>query len=192
MTVASIAGYRRVEPLWRPARRLHRSEIPEKVWHWLLDKASLTERIIGACPGRFRVQVVHQKRGRVMRNEARTLNMRASTHAIVRQVQLVCGEIPWVYARTVIPPATLHRRLRRLMRQGSRSLGSTLFSDPSMKRGEVEVTCLTASDELYGSVTGGLSRKPETIWGRRSVFRLGGKPLLVCEFFLPEIGEFTE
>jgi len=192
MDAASIAGHRRAEPLWRPARRLNRSDIPEKIWPWLLDKASLTERIIGACPGRFRVQVVNQQRGRVMRNEAHTLNMRAGTHAIVRQVQLVCGETPWVYARTVIPPATLNRRLRRLARLGSRSLGATLFSDPSMKRGEVEVACLTASDELYRSVTGDLSRKPETIWGRRSVFRLGGKPLLVCEFFLPEIGEFTE
>jgi chorismate-pyruvate lyase len=35
-----------------------------------------------------------------------------------------------------------------------------------------------------------LRDKPETIWGRRSLFRLGGKPLLVCEFFLPDIAEF--
>jgi chorismate--pyruvate lyase len=192
MAAANISGHRRVEPLWRPARQLSRSDIPAKVWPWLLDKASLTERIVGVCPGRFRVQVVNQERGRVMRNEAEALNMRQGTHAIVRRVQLLCDETPWVYARTIIPPATLHRRLRRLVRLGSRSLGATLFSDPSMKRGEVEVTYLTASDELYRSVTGGLSRKPETIWGRRSVFQLGGKPLLVCEFFLPEIGEFTE
>ena len=192
MAAASITGHRRVEPLWRPARRLNRSEIPEKVWPWLLDKTSLTERIITACPGCFRVRVVNQARGRVWRNEAEALNMRQGTHAIVRQVQLLCDETPWVYARTIIPPATLHRRLRRLMRQGSRSLGATLFSDPSMERGEVEVTCLTAADELFCSIAGDSPDKPEKIWGRRSVFRLGGKPLLVCEFFLPEIAEFAE
>jgi chorismate-pyruvate lyase len=26
-----------------------------------------------------------------------------------------------------------------------------------------------------------------TVWGRRSVFRVAGKPLLVSEYFLPEL-----
>ena len=192
MDAASIAGQRCAEPLWRPARRLRRSGIPKKYLPWLLDQSSLTERIITACPGCFRVRVVSQTRARVLRSEAEALNMRPGTHAIVRQVQLLCDEVPWVYARTIIPPATLNRRLRRLVRLGSRSLGATLFSDPSMERGEAEVTCLTAANELFHTVANGSSSKPEKIWGRRSVFQLGGKPLLVCEFFLPEIGEFTE
>ena len=102
------------------------------------------------------------------------------------------GHTPWVYARTIIPPPTFARKYHRFTRLGARSLGTMLFADPSMTRGEVEVACLTPVDQLYYLATRDLDDKPETIWGRRSLFRMGGKPLLVCEFFLPDIAEFSE
>lgn len=128
---------------------------------------------------------------RPLRNEAMTLGMRPGSRAVVRQVQLLCGETPWVYARTIIPPRTLARKFHRFTRLGARSLGAMLFADPSMKRDEVEVTCLTPADRLYHLAARDLREKPEVIWGRRSLFWLGGKPLLVCEFFLPDIAEFS-
>lgn len=190
MSSLSTALQWRAEPLWRPAHRLSHASIPEKYLSWLLDPASLTERIVNHCGGNFRVRLLDQRRTRPLRNEAEALGMRAGTRAIVRQVQLICGDTPWVYARTVIPPRTLARKSHRFTRLGARSLGAMLFADPSMKRGEVEIACLTSSDQLYHLVTRELRDKPETIWGRRSLFRLGGKPLLVCEFFLPDIAEF--
>jgi chorismate--pyruvate lyase len=190
MPTPSTAWHWRAEPLWRPARQLNRAGIPDKYLPWLLDPASLTERIINQCRENFRVRLLDQRRARPLRNEAEALGMRAGTRAIVRQVQLLCGDTPWVYARTIIPPRTFARKLHRFTTLGPRSLGAMLFADPSMKRGEVEVTRLSPSDRLYHLVTRDLRDKPETIWGRRSLFRLGGKPLLVCEFFLPDIAEF--
>lgn len=192
MSAASTIEPWRTPPRWRRVRRLHRSDIPQKYLLWLLDPSSLTERIVNLCPGRFRVRVLGQEYARPLRDEARALHMRQGARAVVRQVQLLCDETPWVYARTVIPLATLNRRLRRLRRLGSRSLGALLFSEPSLKRGAVEVRCVLPGDQLYRSVVQDLSRQPEAIWGRRSVFRLGGTSLLVCEFFLPGIGEFAE
>lgn len=190
MAIVSPAPPRGTEPLWRPAHRLSRAGIPEKYLPWLLDPASLTERIVNHCGGNFRVRLLDQRRTRPLRNEAEALGMRAATRAIVRQVQLVCGDTPWVYARTIIPSKTFARRSHRFTTLGARSLGAMLFADPSMKRGEVEIACLTSSDQLYHVATRELRDKPETIWGRRSLFQLGGKPLLVCEFFLPDIAEF--
>lgn len=190
MSTSSAALHWRAEPLWRPAQRLNRSGIPEKYLPWLLDPASLTERIIAHCRGKFSVRLLDQRRARPLRNEAEALGMRAGTHAVVRQVQLRCGETPWVYARTIIPPRTLARKSHRFTALGARSLGAMLFADPCMKRDSVEITCLTPADRLYHLATRELGHKPETIWGRRSLFRLGGKPLLVCEFFLPDIAEF--
>jgi len=190
MATVSTAPARRAEPLWRPARRLNRTGIPPKYLPWLLDPASLTERIIQHCPRAFSVRLLSQARARPLRNEAMALGMRFGSRAVVRQVRLVCGDTPWVYARTIIPPRTLARKFHRFTRLGSRSLGALLFSDPSMERGEVEVACLTPAEGLYHLVTRDLREKPEVIWGRRSLFRLGGKPLLVCEFFLPDIAEF--
>lgn len=180
----------RPEPLWRPARQLNRADIPERYRPWLFDTASLTERLIARCGGNFRVQLLDQRRTRPLRNEAGALGMRAGTRAVVRQVRLMCGATPWVFARTIIPPRTLARKSHRFTVLGARSLGAMLFADPSMERGETEVARLTPSDRLYHLATRDLRDKPETIWGRRSLFRLGGKPLLVCEFFLPDIAEF--
>jgi len=178
------------EPVWHPIPRLVRSRIPEKFLPWLLDSASLTRRLISACPGEFRVQLVDLSWSRAMRNEARLLDMRFTDHALVRQVHLLCDGKAWVYARTIIPKATLTGPERRLAHLRSRSLGAVLFSNPSMERGVVEVARLTPADRLYGLAARPLSKHPEVIWGRRSVFRLGGKPLLVSEIFLPNIGAF--
>lgn len=192
MTIVSTVIPRRSEPLWRPVRRLNRTGIPEKYLAWLLDPASLTERIVSRCRHAFRVQLLSQERKRPLRSEAMVLGMRVGSRAIVRQVQLVCGNTPWIYARTIIPPRTLARKFHRFTQLGARSLGSMLFADPSMERGKVEVACLSPSDQLYHIATRDLREKPAVIWGRRSIFRLGGKPLLVCEFFLPDIVEFSE
>ena len=192
MTIVSTVLPRRSEPLWRPVRRLNRAGVPEKYLAWLLDPASLTERIVSRCRHAFRVQLLSQERRRPLRSEAMVLGIRVGSRAIVRQVQLMCGDTPWIYARTIIPPRTLARKFHRFTHLGARSLGSMLFADPSMERGKVEVACLSPSDQLYHIATRDLCEKPAVIWGRRSMFRLGGKPLLVCEFFLPDIVEFSE
>ncbi|MHB8742468.1 MAG: chorismate--pyruvate lyase family protein [Sulfuricaulis sp.] len=191
MATASIVLSRRSEPLWRPARRLNRSAVPEKYLSWLLDPGSLTERIVNRCRQDFHVQLLSQERRRPLRSEAMVLGMRHGSRAIVRQVQLVCGDTPWIYARTVIPPRTLARKFHRFTRLGARSLGSMLFADPSMERGAVQVASLLPSDELYHIATRHRHEKPAVVWGRRSLFRLGDKPLLVSEFFLPDIVEFS-
>jgi chorismate--pyruvate lyase len=53
-----------------------------------------------------------------------------------------------------------------------------------MQRSDMEITALHHDHMCYP-----WTRHPgsETIWGRRSVFRLQKKPLLVSEFFLPGV-----
>lgn len=177
----------RAEPAWHEASRLHRREIPEVALQRLLDPASLTRRIQGACAGNFRVRVLAQGWARPQRNEALALGMRDGGWGFVREVHLLCNEQPWVYARTVIPRTTLTGPRRRLTRLQSRPLGAVLFADPSMRRGSVEIARLTPRDKLYPAAIGHLIERPQMIWGRRSLFTLGGKPLLVSEIFLPGI-----
>jgi len=187
---ASVASDPHAEPLWIPARRLLRSGVPGDRLPWLLDADSLTRRIQSVCDDDFRVEVLRQRRERPLRNESRALGLRPETMVLVRQVHLYCGAAPWVYARTVVPDATLAGRWRRLKHLRARSLGALLFAEPSVRRGELEVTCLTPRDRLFGLVAARLPRPPRAIWGRRSLFYLGDRPLLVSEFFLPELGAF--
>ena len=173
--------------IWRPARRLLRNVIPPETLAWLLDPASLTRRVLAVCHEGFRVEVVSQGWRVPLLNEAAVLGIRPGRLALVRQVFLLCNDRPWVFARTVIPRATLTGYERRLAHLRTRPLGEVLFSDPTMERGEVEVARLTAADGLYHAACARLDTRPEDIWGRRSLFTLRAKPLLVNEIFLPEI-----
>lgn len=123
-----------------------------------------------------------------MLNEARTLGQRPEAYALVREVYLMCDDKPWVFARTVIPAGTLKGGRRRLANLGKRPLGAVLFADRSMRRSPVEIACLSPGQPLFARAVAPLCVTPEAIWGRRSVFRLSGQPLLVSEIFLPGIG----
>ena len=125
-----------------------------------------------------------------MLNEARQLKMRHGNYALIRQVHLLCNNQPWVFARTVIPARTLRGKQLRLARLGKKPLGAVLFADKSMQRTEMEIACILPGQPLYDLATGHQPPKqPQPIWGRRSVFFLHQRPLLVSEIFLPEIGD---
>jgi len=141
---------------------------------WLLDSSSLTRRLQQVCKGQLRVIPVRQHWHMPQLNEAQALGIRPRELCFIREVHLWCESRPWVYARTVIPVSTLTGNQRRLTRLGKKSLGAVLFADPGMQRSHIEIARL--------------KERPEEVWGRRSVFSLDKKPLLVSEIFLPEIG----
>jgi chorismate--pyruvate lyase len=172
---------------WRAPRPLARPQIPSSLWSWLFDSASLTQRLIEACDGAFEVRVLRQGWQRALAEEARALGLRAAETVFVREVHLLCYGEPCVFARTVIPRMTLSGKYRRLMRLGNRSLGAVLFADKTMRRGKLEIARLVRGHALFESASQGLAVRPQAIWGRRSLFRLGGKPLLLSEIFLHDM-----
>lgn len=171
---------------WQPHMRYRCTRIPPDLCAWLLDPESLTLRLQQLCPDRFEVRVIAQQRGRPMRSEAQVLGMPNGSHALIRQVQLCCGGRPWIFARTVIPVSSLRGRLKRLAHLGTRPLGGVLFADPGMRRGVVELARILPGQALYTAATAHLHKRPLAIWGRRSVFTITRKPLLVSEVFLPD------
>lgn len=180
-------GQHAFEPVWRARRHLFSANIPAEEAFWLFDDSSLTARIQQACKGEFRVEVITQSWQRPMLNEEQRLRIRAGRNALVRQVYLYCDDTPWVFARTVIPHGTLYGKESHLAHLHNKPLGAVLFADPTMRRGEVEVAEIKAGQRLFQTATASMKNKPVSIWGRRSVFYLHGKPLLVNEIFLPDI-----
>jgi chorismate--pyruvate lyase len=183
----SMRSNRKTSPRWAVSGRWRRGQLPEGLVDWLLDAGSLTDRLKRSCPGCFSVHVLDEGWQRPRLDEAQVLNMPASTVGWVRQVQLLCDGKPWVFARTIIPASTLTGEQRKLTHLGNRPLGAFLFADPGMQRGPVELACIVPGQSMFSCATGNLERLPEQIWGRRSVFRVGGKPLLVTEVFLPAV-----
>jgi chorismate--pyruvate lyase len=126
-----------------------------------------------------------------MPSERAELGCERRPWSFVREVYLYCGKVPCVFARTVIPAATLHGGQRRLLHLGSKPLGEVLFRDRKMERGKLEITGLVPGNTLYSRAQlHGIST--HVLWGRRCVFWLGRAPLLVNEFFLPNLLEMLE
>ncbi len=154
---------------------------------WLLDSGSLTQRLRQVCLGQFRVRVLWQGWNRPSYDEARVLGVRLDARVWIREVQLLGNEQPWVFARTLIPAQTLSGCGRRLTQLGTRPLGEVLFADPGVRRGPVEVARIVFGQRLHQRAFTGLVESSDTLWGRRSVFWIADRPLLVCEIFLPDL-----
>lgn len=158
--------------------------MPVELAPWLFDASSLTWRLQQACGEGFAVRLLGQRWQRPMLNEWRRLGMRQREYGLVRQVRLLCDDRPVVFARTVMPPDTLKGARRRLAHLGNRPLGATLFADKSMRRDGIEIARITPEHGVYAAATARGRSPGDAIWGRRSVFFIEGRPLLVSEIFL--------
>ena len=155
--------------------------------NWLSDPGSLTRRLQGLCGNAFRVRVLDQQWVRPRADEARLLNIAPGRVALLRQVQLLCGSDVLVYARSIIPLDSLQGRHRRLKCLGDRPLGAYLFANPSLERKALQLATISPEDPLYAIATSSADNGQEPIWGRRSLFTLDGRSLLVSEYFLPAL-----
>ncbi len=167
-----------------PTQTLRRRIDPE-VLSWLVDPGSLTRRLKAYCPGDFAVRVLDQQWVRPELSEASLLRIPSSQRVLLRQVHLLCGSELCVYARSVIPLQTLRRQHRRLLFLGDKPLGEYLFSSPTLERERIEWGRLAPGTPLHRVATAERANTTADVWGRRSLFRIDRKPLLVSEFFLP-------
>ncbi|MCU7915956.1 MAG: chorismate lyase [Candidatus Thiodiazotropha sp. (ex Gloverina cf. vestifex)] len=176
------------EPEWGEWRSQRLREIPSGVQTWLRDSGSLTRKVIKACDhGCFRVRLLHQGWGRPLNSERKVMKTRRGVITLVREVELLCDEQPWVFARTLIPATSLQRSVRRLTQLGEKPLGAVLFSDPKVHRGVTQIARLQPKHPLFDAACIHIDDRPEMLWARRTMFYLAGRPLLVNEIFLPDI-----
>ncbi len=164
---------------WQDFRRLNQQQLPYSVRPWLLDRRSLTARLMAASGGDFRVERISQGWQVPTLDEALLLKLKPRQKALVREVLLYCHNEPWVYARSVIPAASLAGKLRFLRKLKNSALGGLLFKDPNLQRSPFEVAAIQLPDDNIPI------DNESKVYGRRSLFHLYHQPLLVAEIFLP-------
>lgn len=157
-------------PRWRQIRQYPFRPAP--AWRrWLLEPGSLTRTLRALSHDDFRVDVLEEcwltvpvplLRGNFPDH---MLRQRMWSRKVVLRG---CGE-PWVMAHSLVPQSSLDGPLRSLTRLNNKPLGAFLFRHRHLQRSSPQV--------LFH----------DNIWGRRSVFRLAGQPLLVAEFFTPAL-----
>ena len=167
------------DPVWFAAR-LPRARRPSlQVLSWLAESGSLTARL-QALAGPVQVQVLRQGLGWALASERRRLDYRPRL-LWVREVVLAHRGLPLLAARTVAPPATLRGAGTGFARLGARPLGALLFTHPGVRWRDCQWTRLARRDWK--------APLPPPAWGRRTLYTLDGRPLLVAEFFLPSLFE---
>jgi chorismate--pyruvate lyase len=164
---------------WHDFSQLRHRHIPTALRAWLLAEGSLTQLLIKASAGAFRVQRITQDWQRPTLSEARLLGIAPDSLALVREVILWGGDQPWVYGRSIMPARSLDGDLRRLRRLQNSSLGALLFRYPNLHRAPFQLA------QIDGNALPDEVRCDASLWGRRSRFELRHRALIVSEVFLP-------
>jgi chorismate--pyruvate lyase len=152
----------------------------------LTDSDSLTARLIAHFPD-FHVRLLRQTWLQPHYDELRALRMRNRQLAVVRDVVLMSGDTPLVYAHSVMPRFALLHGFRGLRRQGEKSLGATLFANPLVQRSKLAVRAVDARHPLHVEARDAVGALPDRLWARRSRFELCHSAILVTEVFLPAV-----
>lgn len=164
------------------------SGAPSALRHWLTDRASLTVKLM-AHSSRFRVQKLAQRRALCLADEAREIGLARRLKVQEREVLLVCDGVPVVYAHTAVPLQADAGDWPFFSSLGERSLGTTLFGDPLVQRGELHFARLRSLHPLHvrAMQAGAMGAVEEPLFARRCLFRRKNGVLLVTEVFLPAI-----
>lgn len=176
----------RPEQWFRRADAVTRDAFRTAPWDWLDESASLTERVRRVCAAAFELRVLAESWRPLAASDAARMACRPVQRALVREVALVCGATPFVYALSVMPESTV-RTHPWLAELGQRPLGELLFDVADLSREPFEVARLGRGDALFAAATHHLGGLPEPLWARRSVVRLSAVPLLINECFLPAV-----
>lgn len=166
---------------WRPEQAF---SLSDNLRNWLLDPSSLTARLKQHSQI-FRVELLGQSIQACDPHEAND-DILAGEQVLVREVLLYCDDVPQVFARSLLPLRSLTGEQQQLAHLGTQSLGQVLFNHPNLQRKKIEVAAFDAQSSVVQLANFlSLNTIQQPLWGRRSVFVLNEKPLMVAEVFLP-------
>ncbi|SFV09631.1 chorismate--pyruvate lyase family protein [Pseudoduganella namucuonensis] len=178
------------QALWHP--HVNAVNAPPRLARWLTAGGSLTA-MLREHSAAFRVQKLHQRPALCLNDEAAVIGLHRSSRVMEREVLLRCDNTPVVFGHTVVPMTATASDWPAFSSLGERSLGSTLFGDPRVRRGGLEFARLRASHPLAKRVRAaagspGADDADEAImYARRCLYRRHNGLLLVTEVFLPSV-----
>jgi chorismate--pyruvate lyase len=173
------------EPLWLENQHGTRHKLPETVQSWTFESGSLTQRLRATYGNAVTVKVLFQQWRVPFLSERNTLGLHDRRVCLTREVLLHVNGKPLILARTILPAATIKIANRSLSKLGTRPLGEVIFSYPQLERIAMDVTLINLPCWTHTALAVGHIKQP--IWGRRTVYAIKHRQMLVSEFFLPEI-----
>ncbi len=173
-----------IEPNWFTNHPGKPQKIPEATASWIYEPESITRRL-RCLFGEVKVEILfHQQRPPFL-SESRLLKQSSNRYCLTREVMLTAKGKPLIVARTIIPKKTLIGAQRNLSRLGTKPLGEVIFSYPKLQRLDMQVALIEPS--IWSFDVANKIHLEQAIWGRRTIYAINKRQMLVSEFFLPEI-----
>jgi chorismate--pyruvate lyase len=161
---------------------------------WLTAGGSLTARL-KAHSETFRVQCLHQRTALCLSDEAAAIGLHRPGRVWEREVLLRCDNTPAVFGHTVVPMSATAADWPLFSALGERSLGTTLFGDPMVRRGVLEFARLREGHPLAQRERAALglsAPQAHILYARRCLYQRRQGTLLVTEVFLPSVLELIK
>jgi chorismate--pyruvate lyase len=180
------------QALWQP--QVGALSAPPVLRDWLTTAGSLTEKL-KAHSHAFRVQRLHQHIARCLADEATAIGLPRPVQVWEREVLLRCDNTAAVFAHTVVPLSATASDWPLFGALGERSLGTTLFGDPLVRRSVLEFARLREGHPLAQrarAALGAEAAQHHILYARRCLYRRRRGTLLVTEVFLPSVMELKQ
>lgn len=153
---------------------------------WLTDRRSLTQKLRAHYLS-FQVRCLQQGPACCTADEAALLGLTRRRKVQQREVVLLGDGVPLVYAHTVLPLQSTAMDWPFYRRLGARSLGTSLFGDPSVRRGALLYARLRHNHPLAQRAAVALGQVQPRWFARRCLFWRKQGVLLVTEIFSPAV-----
>jgi chorismate--pyruvate lyase len=183
----------RLSSLWNRVDSGEIHQAPRQWQSWLSDTGSLTQKIEQAIGQQLEVRVLRDCRQNLNSDESRYFQLQTQ-RCRIREVLLCANGTPLVMARSVLPTLSSAGSNQAVLRLGSKPLGAVLFSKNrkrSKKKALREITRLNKRSSLWQQCQKRHAQLSSPLWARRTLYQLKGRPLLVCEIFLPALLQFS-
>jgi chorismate-pyruvate lyase len=158
--------------MWLPGHALNCYEGDPRLRSWLLEPGLLTARMQRECGAAYRLNVIDEQR---------------DDSGFTRIIELLVSDVPWIYAETRVPAATLtaHPWLAQL---GRKPLGEWLAARKDIVREELEYCRAYDDDPLVGRALARTKLAPQPLWVRQTRLAVGAAPFVLHEVFFPHTG----
>lgn len=173
--------------MWHENRRGSQHHLPIAVQSWTYEAGSLTRRLRDYYGDAITVSILFHEWRIPYLSERRQLQLPPHRYGLTREVMLHKNGKPLLLARTIIPEETIKAAHRNLAHLGTRPLGEVIFSYPDLERITMDLTLIPP--DTWTEQVQQKANIQQPIWGRRTVYSIQKRPMLVSEFFLPEILE---
>ena len=190
--------------LWNRVGSGEIHKAPRKWQDWLSDTGSLTQKIELTIGQKLEVKILSDCRQNLKYDESRIFLFKIR-RCRIREVLLCINNTPLVMARSIIPIFSSSGSNQDILRLGKKPLGAVLFARNKNKPGKRnnfesrkkypcpknkairEIARLGKNSSIWQSSYKKYHDLPLNPWGRRTLYKLKGRPILVSEIFLPNL-----